>query len=186
MPSTAPRFTMVPSYTPQFPPTSTSSSMITGIAPTGSSTPPICAAAEMWQCLPTCAQLPTSACESTMVPSPTYAPTLMNIGGMQVTPLPMKQPSRMLDPPGTMRTPLASVKSLHRIGGLVEKRLPRRRRTDMSTMAPMRNPSRMPFFTQPFTRQPPGDAASGSAARTVPAFSASLNSWNSAEVLVAV
>ena len=63
--------------------------MITGSAPTGSSTPPICAAAEMWQFLPTCAQLPTSACESIMVPSPTYAPALMYIGGMQVTPLPM-------------------------------------------------------------------------------------------------
>ena len=80
--------------------------MITGIAPTGSSTPPICAAAEMWQFLPICAQLPTSACESTMVPSPTYAPALMYIGGMQVTPRPTKQPSRMLEPPGTMRTPL--------------------------------------------------------------------------------
>ena len=33
----------------------------------------------------------------------------MYIGGMQVTPLPMKQPSRILDPPGTMRTPLAGV-----------------------------------------------------------------------------
>ena len=63
--------------------------MMTGSAPTGSSTPPIWEAAEMWQFLPTCAQLPTSAWESTMVPSPTYAPTLMYMGGMQVTPLPM-------------------------------------------------------------------------------------------------
>ena len=83
--------------------------MITGSAPTGSSTPPICAAAEMWQFFPICAQLPTSACESTMVPSPTHAPALMYIGGMHVTLLPMKQPSRMLEPPGTMRTPLAAV-----------------------------------------------------------------------------
>src|SRR5580704_12183492 len=92
--STARRFTTVPSYTPLLPPTSTSSSMITGSAPTGSSTPPICAAAEMWQFLPIWAQLPTSACESTMVPSPTHAPALMYIGGMQVTLLPMKHPSR--------------------------------------------------------------------------------------------
>ena len=56
---------------------------------TGSSTPPICAAAEIWQCFPTCAQLPTSACESIMVPSPTYAPTFTNIGGMQITPRPI-------------------------------------------------------------------------------------------------
>ena len=43
--STARRFTTAPSYTPQLPPTSTSSSMITGSAPTGSRTPPIWAAA---------------------------------------------------------------------------------------------------------------------------------------------
>ena len=35
---------------------------------------------------PTCAHEPTSACESIMVPSPTYAPTLTYIGGMQTTP----------------------------------------------------------------------------------------------------
>ena len=32
------------------------------------------------------------------------------MGGMQVTPVPMKQPSRTLEPPGTMRTPLSAVK----------------------------------------------------------------------------
>src|SRR5437870_5468271 len=47
VPRTAWRFTTVPSYTPQFPPTSTSSSTITGSAPAGSRTPPICAPAEM-------------------------------------------------------------------------------------------------------------------------------------------
>ena len=31
----------------------------------------------------------------------------------------------MLEPPGTMRTPLSAVESLHRVGGLVEPRLPR-------------------------------------------------------------
>src|SRR5437870_1216012 len=109
VPSTARFWTTVPSYTPQLPPTSTSSSTITGSAPTGSSTPPICDAAEMWQFLPICAQLPISACESTIVPSPTYAPVLMYMGGMQVTPLPTKEPSRTLDPPGTMRMPLCAV-----------------------------------------------------------------------------
>ena len=101
--------TTVPSYTPQLPPTSTSSSTITGSAPTGSSTPPICDAAEMWQLLPICAQLPISACESTIVPSPTYAPALMYMGGMQVTPAPTKHPSRTLEPPGTIRTPPATL-----------------------------------------------------------------------------
>jgi hypothetical protein len=33
----------------------------------------------------------------------------------------------------------------------------------------------MPFFTQAFTFHPLGDAESGSAARTCPEFSASLN-----------
>jgi hypothetical protein len=53
------------------PPISTSSSTITGIAPTGSMTPPICAAALRWTFLPIWAHEPTSACESTSVPSPT-------------------------------------------------------------------------------------------------------------------
>ncbi len=53
---------------------------------------------------PICAQLPTSACESIIVPSPTYAPAFTNIGGMHTTSRPMWQPSRILDPPGTIRT----------------------------------------------------------------------------------
>src|SRR5271156_70267 len=114
-----------------------------------------------------------------MVWSPTYAPTLMNMGGMQVAPLPTKQPSRMLEPPGTMRTPLSEVM---RLTGYVDlsKKGWRCGSMDMSVMAPMRKPRRMPFFTQPLTRQPDGDFSSGSAARTSPAFSASLNDWKSA------
>src|SRR5215510_1481625 len=42
-------------------------------------------------------------------------------------------------------------------------------------MVPMRNPSRIPFFTQGFTRQPVRERSSGSAERTAPLFSASLN-----------
>jgi hypothetical protein len=53
------------------PPTSTSSSTITGMAPTGSITPPICAAALRCTRFPICAHEPTSAWESTSVPSPT-------------------------------------------------------------------------------------------------------------------
>src|SRR5271156_2931856 len=52
---------------------------------------------------------------------------------------------------------------------------------DMSVITPMRNPRRMPFFTQALTRQPDDDCSSGSAARTSPAFSASLKDWNSAK-----
>src|ERR1700691_4586272 len=49
---------------------------------------------------------------------------------------------------------------------------------DISTVAPMRKPSRMPFFTHGFTRQPVAVDESGSAARISPEFSASLNSAN--------
>src|ERR1041385_7005851 len=49
----------------------------------------------------------------------------------------------------------------------------------MSTFVPMRKPSRMPFFTHKFTRQPVGLAASGSAARTRPSLSAV---WNVAKI----
>ena len=48
-----------------------SSSMITGPAWSGSSTPPIPAPPEMWTLLPICAQLPTVAQVSTIAPSPT-------------------------------------------------------------------------------------------------------------------
>ena len=60
--------------------------MMTGLALTGSSTPPICAAALKCTRLPIWAQEPTRAWESTMVPSSTQAPVLMYMGGMQTTP----------------------------------------------------------------------------------------------------
>src|SRR5262249_10689692 len=157
---------------PQLPPTSTSSSTITGSAPTGSSTPPIWLAAEMWQCAPICAQLPISACESTMVPSPTYAPTLMYIGGMQVTFWPRYAPSRTLDPPGTMRMFFSGPNCCT---GYVLLSRKLSVATDISTFAPMRNPSRMPFFTHALTFQPVELAGSGSAARISPRLRASRN-----------
>src|SRR5260370_5524216 len=52
---------------------------------------------------------------------------------------------------------------------------------DMSTIAPMRKPRRIPFFTHGLTGQPAGFDASGSAARTCPEFKASLNDWKSAK-----
>src|SRR5436190_14081623 len=82
----------------------------------------------------------------------------------------------MLDPPGTMRTPLVS--STWRTGNVALSRKGCRIEwTDMSTTAPMRKPRRMPFLTQPLTRQPLGVEGSGSAARILPAFSAFLKSW---------
>src|ERR1017187_7104702 len=57
----------------------------------------------------------------------------------------------MLDPPGTMRTPLWGVNCFT---GKVElsKKGWRVASIDISTTPPMRKPSRMPFLTQPFTR----------------------------------
>ena len=80
---------------------------MTGSAPTGSMTPPICAPALTCTRAPTCAHDPTSACESMSDCSPTYAPMFTYIGGMQMTPGAMYAPSRTADPPGTMRTPAA-------------------------------------------------------------------------------
>ena len=97
----------------------------------------------------------------------------MNIGGMQVTPLPMKQPSRMLDPPGTMRTPLGKSKLLHRISGLVEKGLPRGVHGHIHDRAHAK--TQQDAFLHPAVHAPADRRrASGSAARTVPSFSASL------------
>ena len=59
--STAPCPMRTPSYTPQLPPMNASSSTITGSAPTGSSTPPIWAAADTCTWRPTWAHEPTRA-----------------------------------------------------------------------------------------------------------------------------
>src|ERR1035437_7642657 len=49
----------------------------------------------------------------------------------------------------------------------------------MSILTPMRNRSRMPFFTHGLTRQPVAAAGSGSAARMLPAVRAARNCVNS-------
>src|SRR5258705_6005461 len=96
----------------------------------------------------------------------------MYIGGMQMTPGARYAPSRMADPPGTTRTPLAG--SIRFIGSVsLSKKDHRPFATPMSTTSPKRNPSRMPCYTQTLTRQPVGDDASGSAERTVPSDSSS-------------
>ena len=60
-----------PSTTSERAPMKQSSSMMTGSACNGSSTPPMPTPPERWQLLPICAQLPTVAQVSTMVPRPT-------------------------------------------------------------------------------------------------------------------
>ena len=56
----------------------------------------------------------------------------------------------------------------------------------MSTIAPMRKPTRIPFFTQALVRHPVGCEASGSAERMRPAFSSSLNAREKRAVVVGV
>src|SRR5258708_30068328 len=82
----------------------------------------------------------------------------------------------MLEPPGTIRTPCAGV-SLFTGNVDLSKKGWRTVSIDISMTVPIRNPSRMPFFTHGFTRQPNFDAGSGSAARTEPEFRASRNAW---------
>ena len=71
MDSTEPCRTTTPSATSARAPMKQSSSMITGPACSGSSTPPMPAPPEMWQRLPIWAQDPTVAQVSTIVPSST-------------------------------------------------------------------------------------------------------------------
>ena len=61
----------------------------------------------------------------------------------------------MVEPPGTMRTPLPASSGF---SGIVSLSTNGQRpwSADMSTMSPKRKPSRMPCFTQAFTRQPAG------------------------------
>src|SRR5215207_2449276 len=145
--------------------------MTTGTAPTGSNTPPICAAAERCTRRPICAHEPTSAWLSIIVPSPTYAPALTYIGGMQTTPGARYAPSRTDEPPGTMRTPSDTVVGLTGYVSLSKKR--RVACADMSASEPMRKPTSMPRLTQELTRHSPDSARS--AARTSPRLSSCLN-----------
>ena len=71
MDSTEPSRTITPSATSERAPMKQLSSMITGPACNGSSTPPMPAPPEMWHFLPICAQEPTVAQVSTMVPAST-------------------------------------------------------------------------------------------------------------------
>src|SRR6202043_1460902 len=79
-PSLAPRRTLAPSTTMLRDPMNASSSITTGTAFGGSSTPPMPTPPDRWTFLPICAHDPTVAQVSTIVPESTYAPTLVNEG----------------------------------------------------------------------------------------------------------
>src|SRR3954447_18429915 len=78
--STAPRSTITPSTTSERAPMKQSSSITTGFACSGFSTPPSPTPPEIWQLRPTWAQLPTVDQVSIIVFAPTYAPTLTKQG----------------------------------------------------------------------------------------------------------
>ena len=65
---------MTPSTTSDLAPIKQLSSIIVGLACKGSNTPPIPTPPERWTFLPICAQDPTVAHVSTIVPESTYAP----------------------------------------------------------------------------------------------------------------
>src|SRR5690606_26522300 len=88
-PNTASVSTRMPSTTMVREPTKTLSSMITGAACIGSSTPPIPTPPDKWTFLPICAQEPTVAQVSTMDPSSTNAP-ILTYEGIMMTPLAKK------------------------------------------------------------------------------------------------
>src|SRR5688572_20475013 len=93
---------------------------------------------------------------------------LMYIGGTQITPFATYAPSRIDEPPGTTRTPMAVLIFLSGSVSLSPKNQ-RPPSIDTSSRSPHRNPTRIPCFTHVLTRQPVGADASGSAARTRPA-----------------
>ena len=106
MEMTLPCSTMTPSATSERAPMKQSSSMMTGPAWSGSSTPPRPTPPLMWQLAPTWAQLPTVDQVSIMVPAPTRAPTLMK-QGIRTAPGAMKAERRMMAP-GTARKPASA------------------------------------------------------------------------------
>src|SRR3982074_1439327 len=101
----------------------------------------------------------------------------MNIGGIQITCLPTEQPSRIIEPPGTIRT-LEAASNLFTGNVDLSKKGWRDTSIDISTIVPIRNPTRIPFFTQVLTRHPERADRSGSAARASPEFKEFLKSWN--------
>ncbi len=79
------------------------SSMMTGLACSGSSTPPMPTPPDRCTFLPICAHEPTVAQVSTMVPSSTYAP-MFTYEGISTAFLPMNEPRRATAG-GTTRKP---------------------------------------------------------------------------------
>ena len=120
---------------------------------------------DRWQCWPTCAQEPTVAQVSTIVPSPTCAPMLTKLG-ISTTSLPMCAPRRAIAP-GTTRTPSlrksASLNPSNRAGTLSQNGAGC---ASTNRISLTRKYSSTAFFNHALTRQPP--SPSGSATRNSP------------------
>ena len=131
----------------------------------------------MWMFRPTWAQEPMVTWLSTMVPSPTYAPTFTYAGGITMLPGARYAPRRMLEPPGTMRTPSAAVNfRTGKVSLSKKENCP----SDMSVTAPNLKPARITSFTHLFTFHSP---FTFSATRSSPFSRASSTLLNSARVI---
>src|SRR3990170_3475738 len=130
MESTEPSSTTTPSTTSERAPMKQLSSMITGPACNGSSTPPMPAPPERCTFLPICAQEPTVAQVSTIVPESTNAPMLKHDGisttfGAMYAPRRTVAGGTTLAPPARKSSALTSAYSRYEASSrlLVERRL---------------------------------------------------------------
>src|SRR5579871_1936892 len=100
---TASRPMRTPSTMMERDPMNAPSSTTTGVAPGGSSTPPMPTPPARWTFAPICAPDPTVAQVSTIVPGPTHAP-MFTYDGISTTPGERNAPYRATAG-GTTRTP---------------------------------------------------------------------------------
>ena len=153
--STEPSSTTTPSTTSERAPMKQWSSMIVGLAWSGSSTPPMPVPAEMWQLRPTWAQLPIEAQVSTIVPSPTKAPMLTKLG-ISTTPLPIKAPRRTMAP-GTARNSACAKRAASQpanLGGTLSHHIAPPGPPGIASIGLSRKESRTAFLSHWLTCQP--------------------------------
>ena len=165
--STAPVPTITPSATSARAPMKALSSMMTGPACSGSSTPPMPAPPEICTPLPICAQEPTVAQASIIEPSPTYAPMLTKLGS-STAPLAICAPRRTMEPGTTRKPPArnsASVQPVNFSGTLSKAGAPAEPYS-ITALSFRRKDSRTAFFSHWLTFHPP--LPSGSATRAAP------------------
>ena len=102
--------------------------------------------------MPTCAQLPTVAHVSTIVPAPTCAPMLTKLG-ISTTSLPMYVPRRTIAP-GTTRAPSLRNCDSSKSGEARRNLVPERRRIGFDEFHVLRAEIQQHGFLQPFVDRP--------------------------------